>query len=70
MKAAVLNDYGAPLVLEDIQIDQPRAGEVLVRIGATGVCHSDYHVIKGEWKYPLPMILGHEAAGVVEAVGP
>jgi S-(hydroxymethyl)glutathione dehydrogenase/alcohol dehydrogenase len=41
-----------------------------VRIGATGVCHSDYHVIKGEWKYGVPMLLGHEAAGVVEVVGP
>jgi Zn-dependent alcohol dehydrogenase len=70
MKAAVLNDYGAPLDLEDIQIEAPHAGEVQVRIGATGVCHSDYHVIKGEWKYGLPMILGHEAAGTVEAVGP
>jgi Zn-dependent alcohol dehydrogenase len=70
MKAAVLNDYLAPLELEEVQIDPPRSGEVLVRIGATGVCHSDYHVIKGEWKYGLPMILGHEAAGVVEAVGP
>jgi S-(hydroxymethyl)glutathione dehydrogenase/alcohol dehydrogenase len=43
---------------------------VQLRIGATGVCHSDYHVIKGEWQYGLPIILGHEAAGVVEAVGP
>src|SRR5262249_18166985 len=70
MKAAVLNDYGQPMRIEDVTIDPPRSGEVLVRIGATGVCHSDYHVIKGEWKYDLPMILGHEAAGVVEAVGP
>jgi S-(hydroxymethyl)glutathione dehydrogenase/alcohol dehydrogenase len=70
MKAAVLNDFGKPLDLEDVQLDPPRSGEVQVRIGATGVCHSDYHVIKGEWKYGLPMILGHEAAGVVEAVGP
>jgi S-(hydroxymethyl)glutathione dehydrogenase/alcohol dehydrogenase len=69
MKAAVLNDYGRPLDLEEIQLEPPHAGEVQVRIGATGVCHSDYHVIKGEWKYGLPMILGHEAAGVVEAVG-
>ncbi|MDQ3809596.1 MAG: alcohol dehydrogenase catalytic domain-containing protein, partial [Chloroflexota bacterium] len=70
MKAAVLNDYEQPLRIEDVELDPPRAGEVQVRIGATGVCHSDYHVIKGEWKYELPMILGHEAAGVVEAVGP
>ena len=69
MKAAVLNAFGQPLSLEQVQIEPPRAGEVMVRIGATGVCHSDYHVIKGEWKYGLPMILGHEAAGVVEALG-
>jgi S-(hydroxymethyl)glutathione dehydrogenase/alcohol dehydrogenase len=70
MKAAVLNDFGQPLSLEDVSLDPPRANEVQLRIGATGVCHSDYHVIKGEWKYDLPMILGHEAAGVVEVVGP
>jgi S-(hydroxymethyl)glutathione dehydrogenase / alcohol dehydrogenase len=70
MKAAVLNDYGQPLSIEEIRIDAPRAGEVKVRIGATGVCHSDYHVIKGEWKYGVPMILGHEAAGIVDEVGP
>lgn len=69
MKAAVLNAFGQPLSLEQVQIEPPRAGEVMVRIGATGVCHSDYHVIRGEWKYGLPMILGHEAAGVVEALG-
>src|SRR5258707_15113787 len=70
MKAAVLNDYGQALSLENIDIDAPRTGEVQLRVGATGVCHSDYHVIKGEWKYDLPMILGHEAAGIVEVVGP
>src|SRR5258708_20401618 len=70
MKAAVLNDYGQALSLEDVDLEPPRTGEVQLRIGATGVCHSDYHVIKGEWQYGLPMILGHEAAGVVEAVGP
>jgi len=69
-EGAVLNDFGQPLDLEDIQLDPPRTGEVQLRIGATGVCHSDYHVIKGEWKYELPMILGHEAAGIVEVVGP
>jgi len=51
MKAAVLNDHARPLDLEDVEIEPPRAGEVQVRIGATGVCHSDYDVIKGEWKY-------------------
>ena len=49
MKAAVLNDFGQPLNLEDVELDPPRTGEVQLRIGATGVCHSDYHVIKGEW---------------------
>jgi S-(hydroxymethyl)glutathione dehydrogenase/alcohol dehydrogenase len=70
MKAAVLNDYGKPLSIEEVRIDAPKAGEAKVRIGATGVCHSDYHLIKGEWQYGLPMILGHEAAGIVEEVGP
>ena len=70
MKAAVLNEYAAPLELEEVEIEPPRAGEVRINIGATGVCHSDYHVIKGEWKYGLPMILGHEAAGIVESIGP
>ena len=70
MKAAVLNDYQQPLSIEEVRIDPPKAGEVKMRIGATGVCHSDYRVIKGEWQYGVPMILGHEAAGVVEEVGP
>src|SRR4030081_1630989 len=70
MKAAVLNDYGQAVSLENVDLEPPSTGEVQLRIGATGVCHSDYHVIKGEWKYGLPMILGHAAAGVVEAIGP
>lgn len=70
MKAAVLYDYNAPMVIEDVQLDDPGAGEVLVKMTASGVCRSDLHVLKGEWKPPLPMILGHEAAGRIEAVGP
>jgi len=70
MKAAILNDYQTPLSIEDVQIDPPKAGEVKVKIAATGVCHSDYHVMKGEWKFPLPVLLGHEASGIVEEVGP
>lgn len=70
VRAAVLYEPGKPMVVETVELEGPRAGEVLVRIGATGVCHSDYHVIKGEWSLPLPMVLGHEAAGVVEEVGP
>ena len=69
MKAAILNDYQQPLSVEEVRIDPPGPGEVKVRVGATGVCHSDYHIIKGEWRYGVPMLLGHEAAGVVEELG-
>jgi NDMA-dependent alcohol dehydrogenase len=70
MRAAVLYEVGSPLVVEDVDLDPPRAGEVLVRIAATGVCHSDLHYIKGDLVMPLPVVLGHEAAGTVEAAGP
>jgi S-(hydroxymethyl)glutathione dehydrogenase/alcohol dehydrogenase len=70
VKAAILNEYQTPLSIEDVQIDPPKAGEVKVRVSATGVCHSDYHVMKGEWKFGLPVLLGHEASGIVEEVGP
>jgi len=69
MKAAVLYEFGAPLVVEEIETDPPRRGEVLVRFAASGVCHSDLHTILGIHKAPLPTIPGHEGAGVVEAVG-
>jgi len=69
IKAAVLYEANTPLVVEPVQLDEPKDGEVLVRIGAAGVCHSDYHVMKGEWTPPLPIVLGHEAAGIVEEVG-
>lgn len=70
VKAAVCYEPHAPLVVEEVELDEPREGEVLVRIASAGVCHSDYHVMKGEWNPPLPMVLGHEGAGVVEKVGP
>ena len=70
IKAAVLYEVNAPLVVETLDLDDPKEGEVLVRLVSAGVCHSDYHVMKGEWKAPLPMVLGHEAAGVVEKIGP
>jgi len=70
VKAAVLYEPQTPLVVETLDLDDPKEGEVLVRLVSAGVCHSDYHVMKGEWKSPLPMVLGHEAAGVVEKVGP
>src|SRR5439155_6715840 len=69
MKAAILNDPGTTLQVEDVDMQPPRRGEVLVRVAAAGVCHSDYHVMTGDLAAPLPAILGHEGAGVVEAVG-
>lgn len=68
-RAAVLYETGKPLVVEDIEVDPPRSGEVLVRMAASGVCHSDLHTIQGIHPLPLPVILGHEGAGVVEEVG-
>lgn len=68
-RAAVLYEFGQPLVVEDIDVDPPRPGEVLVRMVASGVCHSDLHTIQGIHPLPLPVILGHEGAGVVEEVG-
>ena len=64
--------YGtsAPMKLEEVELGAPRAGELLVRIEAAGVCHSDLSVVDGSRVRPLPMALGHEAAGVVEQVGP
>jgi Zn-dependent alcohol dehydrogenase len=59
-----------PMVLEDVELLAPRAGELLVRVEAAGVCHSDLSVVDGSRVRPLPMALGHEAAGVVEEVGP
>ncbi len=70
MKAAVLPAVGAPLVVEELPIPAPKAGEVLVKVAACGVCHTDLHVIKGEVKFPVPCVLGHEISGVVEELGP
>jgi S-(hydroxymethyl)glutathione dehydrogenase/alcohol dehydrogenase len=69
VKAAVCYAPHTPLMIEELDLDEPKEGEVLVRIASAGVCHSDYHVMKGEWNPPLPMVLGHEGAGVVEKVG-
>ncbi len=69
MKACVMRANHAPLELEDVEVDRPGPGEVLVRTAASGVCHSDLHVIEGALPVPPPCILGHEPAGVVEAVG-
>lgn len=71
MRAAVLYEAHRPLVVDDIEIESPRAGEVLVRIAASGVCRSDLHALEGESPVSQPpMVLGHEGAGLVEEVGP
>ena len=74
IKAAVLDAMGAespyaaskPLTIETLQLDAPGPGEILVRIEAAGLCHSDLSVINGNRPRPMPMALGHEAAGIVE----
>ncbi len=69
MKAAVMKEVKQPLVIEEVTLDEPGPGQVLVKTAASGVCHSDLHFIEGLWPVPLPAVLGHEAAGVVEQVG-
>src|SRR6266511_4788337 len=69
MLAAVLPEAGASLQLEDIPVPRPRTGELLLRIGACGVCHTDLHVMKGEVAFPTPAVLGHEVSGIVEELG-
>ena len=69
MKAAVLRELNRPLEIEEVQVSKPGPREVLVRTLAAGVCHSDLHFMDGSYPYPLPTILGHESAGIVEQVG-
>lgn len=69
MKAAVLVEADKPLVIEDVVISKPGPHEVLIRTAACGLCHSDLHFIDGSYPHPLPAIPGHEAAGIVEAIG-
>jgi Zn-dependent alcohol dehydrogenase len=69
MKAAVLHGAKTPLEIETVELDGPKRGEVQVRVLATGICHSDLHHILGHREPAFPAILGHEGAGVVEAVG-
>lgn len=70
MKAAVLYELKTPLKVEDVDLDNPKRGEVRVKIAANGVCHSDYSVIHGVLRSPLPVVPGHEGAGIVEEIGP
>ena len=69
VKAAVLNSIPGRLEIEEIDIGEPGPREVLVRTAAAGVCHSDLHFMEGKYPFPCPAVLGHESAGVVEAVG-
>ncbi len=71
MRAAVLDQIGEPLVIhDDVVVEEPRVGEVAVRVAHCGVCHSDLSLIDGAMPAMTPLLLGHEAAGVVEAIGP
>ncbi|MGH7358592.1 MAG: alcohol dehydrogenase catalytic domain-containing protein, partial [Acidimicrobiia bacterium] len=68
-KAAVCSAIDNPLEVGDVELDMPKAGEVKIRLGASGVCHSDLSVRNGTLLQMLPAVLGHEGAGVVEEVG-
>ena len=69
IKAAVLYEPNTPFQTETLDLALPEAGEVLVRIAAAGVCHSDWHLVTGDTQHAMPVVPGHEGAGVVEAVG-
>jgi NDMA-dependent alcohol dehydrogenase len=69
IRAAVLNAPRQPFTIESLELDGPQHGEVLVKLAACGVCHSDWHLVTGDTKHPMPVVAGHEGAGVVEAVG-
>jgi Zn-dependent alcohol dehydrogenase len=68
-RAAIAYEVNQPVVIEDIEVDPPRQGEVLVKIAASGVCHSDLSVVEGIQLHRLPEVLGHEGAGEVVEVG-
>jgi S-(hydroxymethyl)glutathione dehydrogenase/alcohol dehydrogenase len=74
VKAAVCYELGKPLVVEDVILGPPQVGEVRVRTGAVAICHSDVHLIRGDWfgwsSTPPPVVAGHEAAGIVDEIGP
>jgi S-(hydroxymethyl)glutathione dehydrogenase / alcohol dehydrogenase len=69
MKAAVCYEFGKPLVVEEVDLDPPKGREVRVRIGATAICHSDIHILRGELGMGVPVVAGHESAGYIEEVG-
>jgi succinate semialdehyde reductase (NADPH) len=70
VNAAVLSAIKTPLRVEELRLPEPKAGELRIRIAACGVCHSDLHIAKGDLKFPMPAVLGHEISGTVDALGP
>lgn len=69
-RAAVLTEVNKPLQIMELEQEGPKAGEVRVKVRAAGVCMSDWHIMNGDWPLPLPMVLGHEAAGEIVELGP
>jgi S-(hydroxymethyl)glutathione dehydrogenase/alcohol dehydrogenase len=69
MKAAVCYEFKKPLVVEEVDLDSPRKGEVKVKMAATAICHSDIHMINGAFFQDLPIVAGHESSGYVEEIG-
>jgi Zn-dependent alcohol dehydrogenase len=70
IRAAVFREPGVPFSVETLDLAEPRSGEVLIKVAATGVCHSDWHLMTGATQHPVPAVIGHEGAGVVADVGP
>ncbi|MYW04993.1 zinc-binding dehydrogenase [Streptomyces sp. SID3343] len=70
IRGVVLHSPGAPLTVTEVDLAPPGPGEVEVAVVAAGVCHSDLHVVRGEWDVPMPVVMGHEGSGVVTALGP
>ena len=68
-RAALFHAVGEPLEVVELDLDDPRPHEVVVRMTAVGICGTDLHQVKGEFRRPTPMVLGHEGAGVVEEIG-
>jgi S-(hydroxymethyl)glutathione dehydrogenase / alcohol dehydrogenase len=69
IKAALLTAPNTPFTIEDLELDGPHGGEVLVQIKAVGICHSDWHLVTGATTHPMPVVAGHEGAGIVETLG-
>jgi len=70
MRAVVFSGEPGVVEVREVELDAPGVGEVRVKIAATGVCHSDLHIIRNEWNLPVPMVLGHEGSGIVTELGP